>query len=64
MRYPRFGLMIAVSTAVMFGLMYLNTFAADHVFYSQTRMWMALVMGAAMAVVMMAFICIPTARSI
>lgn len=55
MRYSRFGLMIAVSTIVMFGLMYLNTFAADHVFYSQTRMWMALVMGAVMAVVMMAF---------
>lgn len=55
MRYTRFGLMIAASTIVMFGLMYLNTLAADHVFYSQTRMWMALVMGAAMAVVMMAF---------
>lgn len=55
MRYSRFGLMIAASTIVMFGLMYLNTFAADHIFYSQTRMWMALVMGAVMAVVMMAF---------
>jgi uncharacterized protein (DUF305 family) len=47
--------MIAASTVVMFGLMYLNTYALDHVFYSQTRAWMALVMGAAMAVVMLGF---------
>jgi hypothetical protein len=51
----RFVLMIAVSTVVMFGLMYLNTFALDHVFFSQTRAWMALLMGATMAVVMIAF---------
>jgi len=47
--------MIAVSTVVMFGLMYLNTFALDHITFSQTRVWMALMMGAAMAMVMMAF---------
>jgi uncharacterized protein (DUF305 family) len=47
--------MIAVSTVVMFGLMYLNTYALDHVFFSQTRTWMALLMGAVMAVVMMSF---------
>jgi hypothetical protein len=40
---------------VMFGLMYLNTFATDHVFFSQTRLWMALIMGAAMAIVMLLF---------
>jgi uncharacterized protein (DUF305 family) len=55
MSYPRFVMMIAISTVVMFGLMYLNTYALDHVFYSQTRTWMALIMGAAMAVTMMAF---------
>ncbi|WP_454854655.1 DUF305 domain-containing protein [Rhizobium binxianense] len=55
MSYARFAFMIAVSTVVMFGLMYLNTFAADHIFYSQTRMWMALLMGAVMAIVMIAF---------
>lgn len=47
--------MIAVSTVVMFGLMYLNTYELDHVFFSETRAYMALVMGAAMAVIMMAF---------
>jgi uncharacterized protein (DUF305 family) len=55
MSYGRFLAMIAVSTVVMFGLMYLNTWALDHVFYSQTRTWMALLMGAAMAVIMMGF---------
>lgn len=55
MSYTRFFLMIAASTVVMFGLMYLNTYALDHVFFSQTRSWMALVMGAAMGVVMMGF---------
>ena len=55
MSYGRFGLMIATSTVVMFGLMYLNTYALDHVFYSQTRTWMALLMGAAMAIIMLGF---------
>jgi uncharacterized protein (DUF305 family) len=51
----RFGAMVAVSTIVMFGLMYLNTYALDHVWYSQTRTWMALLMGAVMAIIMLAF---------
>ena len=51
--YSRFLLMIAVSTVVMLVLMYLNTDQLDHVFFSQTRACMALVMGAAMAVVML-----------
>lgn len=53
--YKRFAAMIATSTAVMLGLMYLNTYALDHVFWSETRFYMALIMGAAMAVVMLAF---------
>lgn len=53
--YRRFAATILVSTLVMFGLMYLNTYALDHVFFSQTRAWMALYMGAAMAIVMLAF---------
>ncbi len=55
MSYARFGAMIAASTVIMFGLMYLNTFALDHVLYSQTRMWMALLMGAVMATIMLVF---------
>ena len=53
--YARFAAMIATSTVVMYGLMYLNTYALDHVFFSQTRMWMALYMGAIMAIIMLAF---------
>jgi hypothetical protein len=55
MSYGRFFAMIATSTVVMFGLMYLNTYALNHVFFSQTRMWMAIYMGAAMAIIMLAF---------
>jgi uncharacterized protein (DUF305 family) len=55
MSYARFLAMIATSTIVMFGLMYLNTWALDHVFYSQTRTWMALLMGATMAIIMLGF---------
>ncbi len=54
-KYMKFGAMIATSTIVMFGLMYLNTYASDHVFFSETRFYMAFVMGAAMAVVMLLF---------
>lgn len=53
--YGRFAAMVAVSTIVMFGLMYLNTYELDHVFFSQTRAWMALVMGSAMAAIMLCF---------
>lgn len=55
MKYRRFLAMIATSTGVMLGLMYLNTYAWDHVFWSETRFWMAFVMGAAMAVIMLSF---------
>lgn len=53
--YRRLLLMIAASTVVMLVLMYLNTYQLDHVFFSQTRAYMALVMGAAMAIVMLGF---------
>ena len=53
--YGRFLAMIATSTVMMFGLMYLNTYAIDHVLFSQTRMWMALYMGGVMAIIMLAF---------
>lgn len=55
MSYARFGAMIVTATIIMFGLMYLNNYALDHVWFSQTRAWMAVVMGAVMAVVMLAF---------
>ena len=47
--------MIITSTVVMFALMYSTVFEWEHVRWSQTRFWMALYMGATMAVIMLAF---------
>lgn len=47
--------MIGVSTFLMYWLMYLNVFQLDHVFFSQTRLYMALIMGSVMAFVMLLF---------
>lgn len=55
MSYKRFVAMIITSTLVMFVLMFTTVYRLDHVWWSQTRLWMALYMGAAMAVVMLAF---------
>ena len=54
-KYATFCAMIATSTLVMFGLMYLNTYQLDHILFSETRTYMALIMGASMAVIMLAF---------
>lgn len=53
--YLRFAAMIATSTLVMFGLTYLNTYALDHVTFSETRAYMVVLMGAVMTMVMLAF---------
>jgi uncharacterized protein (DUF305 family) len=53
--YGRFTAMIATSTLVMYGLMYLNTYAFDHVTFSETRAYMALLMGATMAIIMLSY---------
>ena len=53
--YAKFGAMVATSTLVMLGLMYLNTYQADHMYFSETRAYMALAMGATMCVVMLLF---------
>ena len=53
--YVKFTLMILTSTIVMFIMMYFNTYKWDHVYFSETRAYMALYMGAGMAVIMLAF---------
>lgn len=53
--YLRFALMLLTSGIVMYGLMYLHTYESAHVFFSQTRLWMTLIMVAGMAVVMLAY---------
>jgi len=54
-QYLRFGAMIATSTVVMYVLTYTNVWSVDHVHWSEERVYMALLMGGAMGVVMMAF---------
>lgn len=53
--YVKFTLMIFTSTVVMYIMMYFNTYQWDHIYFSETRAYMALYMGAGMAVVMLAF---------
>ena len=55
MKYRTFAAMIATSSVVMLGLMYLNTYSLDHIVWSETRFYMAILMGATMAIVMLAF---------
>ena len=54
--YLRFAAMIMTSMAVMFALMYFNTYALEHVRWSETRVYMTFIMGAAMAIVMIGYI--------
>ncbi|MGJ0506433.1 MAG: DUF305 domain-containing protein [Methylocystis sp.] len=51
MQYVRFAVIIAVATALIFAISYLNVFETDHLWFSMGRVWMAVAMGAAVAVV-------------
>ncbi|QYJ01741.1 DUF305 domain-containing protein [Thalassovita mediterranea] len=53
--YFRFGAMILTSMLVMFALMYFNTYAFEHVRWSETRFYMTFIMGGAMAIVMLGY---------
>lgn len=53
--YLKFFAMIGTSMLVMYAVMYLHTYALDHVEWSETRAYMTLLMGASMAVVMLLF---------
>ena len=53
--YVKFSLMILTSTVAMYIMMYFNTYKWDHVYFSETRVYMALYMGAGMSVIMLAF---------
>ncbi|WP_312649437.1 DUF305 domain-containing protein [Proteiniclasticum sp.] len=54
-KYVKFLVMILTSTFIMYWLMFLNVYEAGHVMFSQTRLFMALIMGSVMAVVMLLF---------
>ncbi|MGB7417133.1 MAG: DUF305 domain-containing protein [Thermosynechococcaceae cyanobacterium] len=54
--YIKFFAMIGTSIVTMFFLMYLHSYQIlDHAWFSETRVFMALIMGAAMMVIMLAF---------
>ncbi|SHE54904.1 protein of unknown function [Atopostipes suicloacalis DSM 15692] len=54
-KYMKFGLMILTSTIVMYFLMFVNVSEFAHFHLSQTRIYMALLMGGVMAIIMMLF---------
>ena len=55
MGWGRFAAMIATSVVIMFFLMYQLVYSADHATFSVNRLLSALIMGAVMTVVMLAF---------
>jgi hypothetical protein len=50
-----FAAMIGTAMVVMYVLTYLNSYEFSHVRWSETRLYMTLLMGAAMAVIMLSF---------
>ncbi|MER2999194.1 DUF305 domain-containing protein [Pontibacter populi] len=53
--YKKFLLMLGVSFVIMYGVMYLNADKFDHVYLNLNRLYMALLMVAPMALVMLGF---------
>lgn len=55
MKYGTFFAMILSSSVLMYFTMYLHTYVWDHVFFSETRLYMTFLMASVMAVVMLWF---------
>ncbi|MDQ2772181.1 MAG: DUF305 domain-containing protein, partial [Bacteroidota bacterium] len=53
--YSRFSLMLGTSLVAMYAVMYLNVYEWDHVYFSLTRVYMALLMLVPMTIIMMGF---------
>lgn len=53
--YGRFAAMIAVSTALGYAVMYMNTYELDHVYWSWTRFFMSMIMASVMIPTMLFF---------
>lgn len=54
--YVRLALMVGTSVLLMYGITYLESFRiVDHAFFSETRLYVSLMMGTTMIVVMMAY---------
>lgn len=55
MSYWRFAAMIVTGAVVMYGVMYMATYELSHATFSESRVYMALAMGATMSIVMLAY---------
>ncbi|GEK92172.1 DUF305 domain-containing protein [Alkalibacterium kapii] len=53
--YLKFLGMIITSAIFMYGVMYLNTYAWDHIFFSEMRVYMTILSTCVMAIVMLMF---------
>lgn len=53
--YATFSAMITTSTVAMFAITYLNSWEWSHIFWSETRLYMVLYMGAVMAFIMLIY---------
>ena len=53
--YAKFLGMIITSAILMYGVMYLNTYQLDHVYFSEMRLYMVILSTCVMAVVMLLF---------
>ncbi len=53
--YSKFALMLIVSFLIMYAVMFLNVDSVDHIYLSMNRLYMALLMVAPMALLMLAF---------
>ncbi len=47
--------MIGTSSVLMYAVMYMNTYSFDHIFFSEMRLYMTMLMATTMAVVMLVF---------
>lgn len=54
-QYLRFGAMIATAMVLMYAITYVNTYSLSHVEWSETRLFMTLLMGSTMAIVMLGY---------
>jgi len=55
MSWMRFAAMIAISTLVMFFLMYQLVYSLDHALFSLNRLTASLLMGCVMTLIMLSF---------
>jgi hypothetical protein len=53
--YLRFGAMLLTAMVVMYGAMYVSTYEWSHLRWSESRLFMALTMGGAMGLIMLAW---------